>query len=90
MKKLRALVLASISGFVVPPVSSVSAESPTPIEVRVIGYSVNNEPLIAKRFGTPGGRWWLPSDQFMDMKKLAFASCVKCNFNPFPRSTTSG
>jgi len=49
-------VLASISGFVVPPVSSVSAESPTPIEVRVIGYSVNNEPLIAKRFGTPGGK----------------------------------
>jgi murein peptide amidase A len=56
MKKLRALVLASISGFVVLPVSSVSAESPTPIEVRVIGYSVNNEPLIAKRFGTPGGK----------------------------------
>ena len=56
MKKLRALVLASIFGFVVLPASGVSAESPTPIEVRVIGYSVNNEPVIAKRFGTPGGK----------------------------------
>lgn len=56
MKKMRALVLASIFGFVVLPASGVSAESPTPIEVRVIGYSVNNEPLIAKRFGTLGGK----------------------------------
>ena len=56
MKKLRALVLASISGFVVLPASGVSAESQVLIEVRVIGYSVNNEPLIAKRFGTPGGK----------------------------------
>ena len=49
-------MLASIFGFVVLPVSGVSAESPTPIEVRVIGYSMNNEPLIAKRFGAPGGK----------------------------------
>lgn len=49
-------MLASIFGFVVLPVSGVSAESPTPIEVRVIGYSMNNEPLIVKRFGAPGGK----------------------------------
>ena len=53
---MRALVLASIFGFVVLPASGVSAESQVLIEVRVIGYSVNNEPLIAKRFGTPGGK----------------------------------
>lgn len=65
---MRALVLASIFGFVVLPASGVSAESQVLIEVRVIGYSVNNEPLMAKRFGTPGGKWWLSSDRFTDMK----------------------
>ena len=55
-EKMRALVLASIFGFVVLPVSGVYAESPEPIEVRVIGYSVNNESLLAKRFGTPRGK----------------------------------
>jgi hypothetical protein len=42
LEKLRVLVLASFFGFVVLSVNDVSAESPTPIEVRVIGYSVNN------------------------------------------------
>ena len=87
---MRALVLASIFGFVVLPASGVSAESQVLIEVRVIGYSVNNEPLIAKRFGTPGGKVVVVVGSIHGHEKLAFKSCVNCNSNPFPQSTTSG
>ena len=56
------LMISASTPSVAQPVNATSTsgiditELPIPIEVKVVQASVNNEPLIAERFGTPGGK----------------------------------
>lgn len=51
-----AVLLASMLGLVMLPVSDLDPETAYRPEVRAIGKSVQERPLVAHRYGTPGGK----------------------------------
>ena len=50
-----ASVAASIGVLVVPATARADSAPPAPLEHRVIGWSVQGRPIVARRFGHPGG-----------------------------------